>query len=75
MVDDEAEGEGGEEAVGVEGGGGDAFEDVADFEEEERAWRAVEEGAGGGALGAAEEEVEGAAAGVSALVPWTLRRL
>ena len=61
VVDDEAEGEGGEEAVGVEVGRGDAFEDEADFEEEGGAWGAVEEGAGGGALGAAEEEVEGAA--------------
>ena len=61
VVDDDADGGGGEEAVDVEGGGCGAFGDVNALDEEAVGFGATPDGEGGVALFAAEEEIEGAA--------------
>jgi hypothetical protein len=61
VIDDDADGGGGEEAVDVEGGGGSAFGDVEAFDQEAVGFGTTPDGEGGVALFTAEKEVEGAA--------------
>ena len=58
VIDDDADGGGGQEAVDVEGGGGGAFGDVEAFDEEAVSFGATPDGEGGVALFAAEKEIE-----------------